>query len=474
MIDMWEIVLAIAHVSAATLVTIHVLLTHRDVRSSIGWIGLSWLSPFIGSSIYIAFGVNRVVRRAVRSGLDHSRLAYAGEMEAHRVLPPGMPRGIVFIGQAADSLSGLPLTPGNRVELLENGAAAYPRMLADIAAAQHTIALCAYIFAGDAVGLEFARALIDARRRGVRVLVLVDGVGSGYFRSIIVEKLREGGVETAQFLHEWAPWAMPFINLRNHKKLLVVDGKIGFTGGMNISALNVEKGGQGLQVRDVHARIEGPVVAQLLQTFERDWEFTTGNALVQPEWWPEPEGAGHICMRGISSGPDESMGRIEALFATAVEQAEKRVRIVTPYFLPEDRLFEVIQRASMRGVFVEILVPEKTNHFYFDWAMAAHMATFSLQGLSFYLTPGPFDHSKLMSVDGHWCSIGSANWDARSMRLNFEFQVECYDMGFTGEVDRLIDQKKIGATLLDAGRIAARSLPVKLRDSAARLLLPYL
>ncbi len=474
-----EYLLPIAHISAATGVSIHVLLTHRHVRSSIGWIALSWLSPFIGSSIYLAFGINRVVRRALKSGLGPCICDPEGMARAQNILMSGVhgadvPEAIIAIGKAGDTISGVALSIGNDMELYCNGNDAYPVMLEEIENAKHSIALAAYIFAPDNIGSKFAKALIDAKNRGVDVRVLVDGIGSGYFRSPVVEQLRAGGVNVDQFLHQWAPWAMTYINLRNHKKLLIIDGKIGFTGGMNISDENIDLAEKSIKVQDIQARIDGPVVAQLLQTFERDWEFTTSQTLEGNIWWPDIVGTGNAAMRGISSGPDESIGQIEALFATAIEQAQKSIRIVTPYFLPEDRLFEVIRRAAMRGVLVEIFVPKKSNQFYFDWAIMGHMATFSLQGINTYLMPAPFDHSKLFSIDGEWCSIGSANWDARSMRLNFEFQVECYDREICAKVDALIDAKKANSSLLEEHMILERSMPVKLRDAGARLFLPYL
>ena len=150
------------------------------------------------------------------------------------------------------------------------------------------------------------------------------------------------------------------------------------------------------------------------------------------------------------------------------------MRIVTPYFLPEDPLFEVIHRASLRGVKVEVIMPRKTDHLFFDWAIAAHLATFPYPYLHTYITPEPFDHSKLMSVDGQWCSFGSSNWDARSFRLNFEFQIECYSEEMAALIDEVIDSKKSRAQRLDPTYFKNRSTFVKLRDSSARLMLPYL
>ena len=471
--------LGFAHVIAASFVTLHVLFAHREVRSSIGWIALAWLSPFIGSSIYLAFGVNRIARRARRLGPPGAGSALEHRTRAPEVLSRAPTSGIMSIALAGDAITGLELTKGNSLELFRDGDAAYPAMLDAIDNAQQSIALASYIFASDSTGNKFADALIAASERGVAVRVLADGIGSGYFRAPVLARLHEGGVKVGRFLHDWAPWAMTFINLRNHKKMLIVDGKTAFTGGMNISDKNVSGENHCPKVRDVQARIEGPIVKQLMQSFSADWSFTTGEELAGEVWWPKIENSGtepsgDIPMRGVASGPDESLGRIEAMLATAVEQATKRIRIVTPYFLPEDRLFEVVRRAALRGVIVEILVPEKTNHFYFNWAITAHLTTFPLDGIDCYLSPEPFDHTKLMSVDGYWCNFGSANWDARSMRLNFEYQVECYGLEATGAVDAIIDAKIAKAKKLTAAMLAGRPTLIKLRDASARLLLPYL
>ncbi len=486
---MFPSLFAALHMLAATAVTIHVLLSHREVRSSIGWIGLAWLSPVIGSLIYLVFGINRISRRAAQIGLivpggSSGEMRRAREVLARKLATGDILRstGIISIAEAGDAITGLPLVPGNDLAFYCNGDQAYPAMIKAIRQARNSIALSCYIFAADKAGQIFIDALIAANRRGVAVRVLVDGIGSGYFRSPVVEALREGGVRVERFLHNWAPWTMTFINLRNHKKMLIIDGKIAFTGGMNIAQDNVGGNivndnieGEGKpKVMDVQARLKGPVVRQLMLNFAWDWDFTAQEELQGYIWWPELKRAGKTAMRGIASGPDENLGHIEEVFATAVEQAIKRIRIVTPYFLPEEPLFQVLQRAALRGVKVDLVVPRQTNHFYFNWAIAAHLATFRLDGIDCYLSPAPFDHSKLMSVDGHWSMLGSANWDARSMRLNFEYQVECYGKQAAGMVDELIDGKIGNARKLTAKTLASRPILVKLRDAGARLFLPYL
>lgn len=464
--------LAIAHVVTAGMVTLHVLLTHREVRSSISWIGLAWLSPFLGSIIYVAFGINRVARRAerLRRSIDEGP---RGWRLTERKMLVGQPRGIKTLARGGDTLTGIPIVAGNRFVPLENGDAAYPAMLQAIGAAERSVALSSYIFDTDAEGQKFIDALIAAHKRGVAVRVLVDGIGGGYFRAGAVRRLQEAGVPAARFLHEWLPWKMPFINLRNHKKLIIVDGRIGFAGGMNISRRNVG-GDRPPRVQDLQFRLEGPIVSHLMRAFAVDWEFTTEEALGGEPWWPKLGKVGDIALRGVMSGPDEYLGRIESLWSMAIEQAEKQVRILTPYFLPEDRMLDILLRAADRGVKVEIVVPDASNHPYIDWAMRGQLATIRLDSLICHLVPEPFDHSKLMSVDGKWCSFGSANWDTRSMRLNFELLVECYDAKATAEIDAMIDRKIVGARRLTSGALNARAIPAKLRDASIRLFLPYL
>lgn len=461
----------LAHAGLALWVTAHALLTKRDVRAAIAWIGLAWLSPFIGPALYFLFGINRVTRRAARLApgvARHERFATAPAS-----LPP-LPEHIAAIARVGERMSGRHLTAGNAVALYRDGDEAYPAMLAAIAGARRSIALASYIFRDDLVGGAFIRALGDAHARGVEIRVLLDGVGSGYLASSAARALRREGIAVARFMHHWAPWRMPFLNMRNHKKLLIVDGAVGFTGGLNLGAENVLRLRPSHPVEDVQFRIEGPVVALLMLSFDEDWDFTTGEALDGPAWWPPLAAAGPVCARGLSSGPDEDLGKLASLLATAAGAAKRRLRIVTPYFLPDQTLMSAIALAALRGVAVEIVLPERSNHVLLDWATRAHLGFFAGPGMTVHLTGAPFDHSKLTTVDGAWCALGSANWDVRSLRLNFEFMLECYDPGMTDEIDGLIDAKIARARRLAPAELAARPLPARLRDAAARLLLPYL
>jgi cardiolipin synthase len=477
----------LAHATAALLVTAHALLNRRNVRAAIGWIGVAWLSPGVGPLLYFFFGINRVTRRALRLPLPETlRRPRAGPLPRPAGAPsdPGaadrelvgerLPEQIAVIAAVGARVTGQPLLSGNRIDVLGNGDAAYPAMIEAIDGARASIAVESYIFRADRVGTAFIDALGRAKARGVAVRVIVDGIGSGYWRSPCVARLRAAGVPVGRFMHHMLPWRMPFLNMRTHKKILVIDGTTGFTGGLNLGAENTRVLHRPRRVEDVHFRVRGPVVGQLMLTFAEDWHFTTGEVLDGACWWPELGSAGGVLARGISSGPDDDLGKLEAVMAAAVNEARHRLRIVSPYFLPDERLSSAIVLAALRGVEVQLVIPERSDHPLVDWAVRGHLDTFLRAGVACHATPPPFDHSKLATVDGGWTLLGSANWDVRSLRLNFEFNLECYGEETARDIDRLIDAKIGRARPLPLAEISDRSLAARYRDAAARLMLPYL
>ena len=465
-----DVVAVSAHIAISGIVTAHVLLKKRDVRAALGWIAVAWLSPIVGGLLYYLFGINRVTRRAVQ--LENLARERGAETGAHE--QPTVSAHIAALAEIGKRVTGSPLVAGNRVSIYHGGDEAYPAMLAAIRDARRSIALAAYIFRDDSVGRSFVEALVEARSRGVAVRVLLDGIGGGYLGSPIWRKLKAGHVSAARFLHTWVPWRMPFLNMRNHKKLLIVDGETGFTGGLNIGAENSARLTSKDYVDDIHARVNGPIVSQLMETFARDWSFANNEALVEDIWWPSLGPEGPVYARGIRSGPDADIDKLEAILGAALTQAQERVRIVTPYFLPDQRLQFALAQARLRGVSVEILISEKSDYPFMDWATRAHLGFFDAVSVSVYLGARPFDHAKLMTVDGQWCLIGSSNWDVRSLRLNFEFDLECYDRDLTAKINAIIDKKIARSRRLDQSELASRPRWTRLRDAAVRLFLPYL
>jgi cardiolipin synthase A/B len=306
----------------------------------------------------------------------------------------------------------------------------------------------------------------------VAVRVLIDGIGGGWLSSPAYHRLRGEGVPAARFMHSLLPWRMPFLNLRNHTKVLVLDGVAAFTGGMNIADENVMATSPKMPVQDLHFRIEGPVVSQLAEVFADDWAFVTGEDLRGDAWSPQiAPGIGALA-RVIDSGPDEDLEKVEFAVLQAVSCARNSIRVMTPYFLPDERLITALSLAAMRGVTVNLLVPQKSNHTLVDWGARANIGPLLIDGVRIWRGPPPFNHAKIMVVDQEWCLIGSCNWDIRSFRLNFELCMEVYDRDLAATLTSLMERAS-GSELTQAD-LDARSLPVRIRDAGARLMLPYL
>jgi cardiolipin synthase len=461
-------VVTAVHMLLAAGVTMHVLLHKRDIGASIGWIGLAWLSPILGSILYLIFGINRVKRRANRL-VDAQPSAHARERAASSLARDDH---LAPLERAGFEITERPVESGNAIALLSDGDEAYPRMLAAIDAARTSVALSSYIFRADSAGSRFIEALIRAGQRGVTVRVLIDGIGGGYFFSPAYRRLRYAGVPVARFLHSPLPWRMPVINLRSHKKLLIVDGRIAFTGGLNIGDENVLRDRPRHPVQDIHFAFEGPVVAQLSAAFAEDWLFITGEQLAGNTWFPRLDARGSGAARAVISGPDQDLEKIEFMILEAIACAKHSIKIMTPYFLPDDGLVTALALASMRGIAVDIVTPERGNHRVLEWAVRAHIAPLIAAGCRLWSNPPPFNHAKIMTVDGIWCLIGSANWDMRSFRLNFELNMEVYHSDLVRQVEALMAAKQ--HRRITAADLDRRPLPIRLRDNAARLMLPYL
>jgi cardiolipin synthase len=457
---------------AVLLASSHVLLHKRDVRAATLWLATIWFIPLFGALLYLVLGVNRVRRRAVRLGV-HGTLQRPSPDNLGEPNPAAAEH-LKMLASVVNRLVAQPLVSGNRIQPLVNGDEAFPAMLAAIDGAEKSISLTSYIFDNDPVGRQFADALARAVGRGVAVRVLVDAAGARYSWPPITHELKKRGVTVARFLPSLAPWRVATINLRNHRKSLIVDGRLAFTGGMNIRHGNVLGEQPKSPVQDLHFHVEGPVVTQLQEAFANDWAFTTDEVLDGFRWFPELPENGHLVVRVITDGPDADFEKLHWTLLAALAEAQTSVQILTPYFLPDATLIAALNLAALRGVQVDIVLPARSNLPFVQWASRALWWQVLERGCRIWLTPPPFDHSKLMIVDGHWVLFGSANWDARSLRLNFELNVECYGREFANDVQSVIAGKISRAREVTQAEVDGRSYPAKLRDATARLFSPYL
>ncbi|MGH7953222.1 MAG: cardiolipin synthase [Limisphaerales bacterium] len=459
---------------AALLASVHALLNKRDSRAAALWLGIIWLAPIVGPILYLVLGVNRIRRRAVA-------------LDVHKIINRSIPENLgeskklevehlQALARVVGRVVAQPLTPGNEIQPLIAGDEAFPAMLAAIDSAKKTISLSTYIFDNDGIGKQFADALARAVQRGVAARVLIDAAGARYSWPPITHRLRRLKIPFAKFLPSslLAPWRVATINLRNHRKILIVDGQIAFTGGMNIRQGNMLAGKPKSPVQDLQFRVEGPLVTRLQEAFRNDWAFTTGEILDGKNWFPVLKNCGNVIGRVIVDGPDADFEKLRWTLLAALAEARTSVQILTPYFVPDNALVTALNLAALRGARVDILLPAKNNLPFMHWASRAMWWQALERGCRLWLTPPPFDHSKLMIVDDHWVLLGSANWDARSLRLNFELNVECYGRDFAQKMEKLIQKKIAAAREVTLAGADARSYPAKLRDAVARLFSPYL
>ena len=454
----------------------HAICFKRDPRSAALWALISVTLPLVGAWLYWALGINRVERKAVRK-LGRRERPFDAAQIAEAFQPSAFHEAVghlQMLRTVADRVTRLPLLPGNAIEPLHNGEQAYPRMLKAIMEAERSVTLASYIFDWDDVGREFTEALGDAARRGVRVHALLDGIGALESFSRVGRKLLKSGARVEAFVPTGFPLGRVRLNLRNHRKILVADGRTAFTGGMNISARHLAASESSRRVEDLHFEIAGPVVGEIQHTFAEDWALATGEALRGEGYFPELNAAGSALCRGISSGPDKDFEIIHWMLIAALSAAQRSVRIVTPYFVPSAALISAMGMAALRGVEITLLLPSVVDRRFMRWVADAYLWQLLKRGIRVLRQPPPFVHSKLLVVDERWVLLGSANLDPRSFRLNFEFNVEAYDDRLANDLCRWLDERIAASHEVTLAEVDARPLWKRLRDGTAKMFSPHL
>lgn len=464
----WILVAAVALVSTAS--AVHALLFKREPAAAFGWIAFCLLFPVVGPIFYYLLGINRIRMRARR--LRGEQLA--GLDAANASVPESIPTAFRTQAQISRAVTKLPMTHDNRIESLVGGEAAYPAMLEAIEQATDRVYLSTYIFESNQTGQRFADALAAATVRGVDVRVLLDGAGEFYNRPAIRHRLRRDGVRVERFLPPRLIPPSPVINLRNHRKLLITDGGTVFVGGMNIGDRHlIERPDHRQGIRDIHFRVNGPVTRQLEDVFLDDWEFVTGERPDLPSS-SAPTAGGAALGRTLVDGPNEDLHRLTMVLVGAVAAAREHIAIMTPYFLPPRELVAALQAAAVRGTRVDIILPGHNNLPFMHWASRNMLWELVKWNVGVYYQPGPFDHTKLIVVDRHYTQVGSANLDARSLRLNFEIMLEVYDTHFGGRMARHIEAARREAHRVTLSELDERPMLPRIRDAIAWLFTPYL
>ncbi len=461
-----------------------VLVRRKEPSSTIAWILTLVFLPAVGTVLFLLFGRDRVrwpakrkreLDALVRAQLEEAR---AGMNDADRSsrapeLASPLERALFEVSAA---LTHRRATRGNKVDVLTDGGATYDAIGAAIDGARHHVHAQYYLIRDDATGRWFRDRLVAAAQRGVAVRLLLDGFGCFALGSAWRRPLRQAGVKVGEFLPMRSVLLQP-VNLRNHRKIVVVDGEVAFTGGFNVGD---EYRGQMPGVgawRDVHLRIEGPAAGELQRVFFQDWAFATGEGIPALEYFPStlvPRGDATVAI--VPSGPDTRTEAIHRLYFGAIAGAEREVLVTTPYFVPTESLSVAMEVAAMRGVDVKLLLPmpEHSNHKVTAHAGRSFYTPLLQAGVGVLEYESGMVHAKTLVADGQVSLVGSANMDLRSFRLNFEVHALVHDAATANAVCAAFRGYEKGSQRVQLEAWHQRAWGLRLKEGAARLVSPLL
>jgi cardiolipin synthase len=449
-----------------------VLLSKKDATATVAWCLLVLFVPLLGALLFWGFGHNYLLHR-----VRHQRGERGGRRKQHPH-PDGLPhhedRGEHELGELAERVNAYPLRRGNAVTVYHETEQAFAALLDAIEQARRYIHLEYFILRSDATGERLLELLARKAKEGIEVRLLFDAMGSLHLKNRALRSLREAGGQVAAFLPLNPLHSLIRVNLRNHRKITVVDGRIGFTGGMNIGDDYLGKNARLGYWRDSFVRLEGPAVADLHCVFCEDWEFARRETLPDEQYAPPQPEVGDVCVQVADSGPDQEVNTIREIYFLAIVSARQRLWIASPYLVPDNGLFDALRAARYRGVDVRILTLLRPDHYLSYYAGLYYAAELLPYDVKIYLYRKGMMHAKLMMVDGRWGMVGSANLDYRSLHLNFEIGCILHDAGQVAELESAYRRDLDDAVPLDQETLARRSWASRALENACRLFTPAL
>ena len=382
-------------------------------------------------------------------------------------------RDLAFL-QTMHALTGSPMQPGNKIEVLLNGVQIFPSMLAAIRDAKKTINMESYIYWDGNVGRQFAEALAERSRAGVEVKVILDAIGCQAMSDDLTGFMRQNGIDI-EIYHPIRWYTLSRANHRTHRKLLIIDGRIGFTGGVGIADEWLGNADAPNHWRETQVRVEGPVVTQMQFAFMDNWVKSRGEILTGLDYFPAVPPTGEQLTQVIKSSPSEGSSTVKLLYTISIVSAVKSIYITNAYFIPDWDTIRALEGAVRRGVDVKVIVPgDFTDVPIVRQASRWHYERLLKRGIKIYEYQGTMIHAKTMVVDGIWTTIGSSNFDDRSFRLNDEVNVNIYDEGVGAQMERIFADDLARSREITPGMWAKRSWLSKVKESVAGLLKPQL
>ena len=474
-------VFTILYTIISIIIGIDILLDNRDPSSTVAWLMVLFILPIVGIFLYLYIGRNHRKKKTfirkrsedyiILNSLLREQFPFINYKEMFKKEFNDIRGKIIPL---LLNNTGSPITVNNKVKVLQNGDATFTEIFNAIDNAKEHIHIEYFIIKDSQIGRKFQQALIKKAKEGLEIRLIYDAVGSIRLRKSFVKPLEDAGVQVKCFL----PVALPFLgarlNYRNHRKILVVDGKVGFTGGINIGDEYLGGDKKLGFWRDTHLKIEGEAVYVFQGIFLADWNFVSGETIDDFKYFPSQGYRGEKIVQIASSGPDSHWASIHQAYFSAINSARERIYITTPYLVPDDGILLALKTAALRGVDVRLLLPIKPDHRTVFWASKSHFKELLESGVRIYQYEKGFIHGKVFIVDNNFVSIGTANLDIRSFKLNFEVNAFIYDEEINcGLVrDFLEDLGASREVLLD--EFKNRPIMHKIKESTARIFSPIL
>jgi len=458
------------------LVMVPIVAGRHAPASALAWLILIFFEPWLGLFLYVLVGDNLVMRQRLKNYCQRFKeiksLDYLAIQQPHIFRLTKDPHRLQLV-ELTERIVCMPTLRGNTVELLDNGCRVIDRLIADIDAAKHHVHLLFYIFKDDPIGKRVARAMARAAVRGICCRMVVDAFGSRSLNKSLGPWLIGHGIELHPLM-----CLNPFrrhltrLDMRNHRKLVVIDGAIGYTGSQNIEDKNYDHV-QAEAWHDLMVKVEGPAVLQLQMVFIEDWYFATQTMLDGPDIFPVPRIPGEIPIQVVPSGPIDSNTALRDVLVASINGAHERVIVTSPYFIPDEPLLLALNLASLRGVRVDLVVPRHADHPVVGAVARAYFDNLIASGVGIYFHEGLL-HAKTMSVDDTVALIGSANFDRRSFYLHSELSLLLYGRQITGILRSKQMDYIAQSTVLNPDRWSKRSRIRQIRDHTVKLLSPLL
>lgn len=470
------IVSVLGYVLTFALLPVVLLTKKKQPVSTVAWIMAIVTMPYFGAFLFVVFGINRVGRRvrSKRAATQKVSRALPQLARHYHLTHDRMNETQRSLRRLAERISGTIATVNNRIQLMIDAHRTFEEIAASIAGAKQYIHLEYYIWQPDKLGTKLRDLLIEKARQGVRVRFLYDGIGSGRLRHQFLQPMRDARIQVATFVPGQSLRERWSINLRSHRKIVIVDGQVGFTGGMNVGDEYLGLDPFFGHWRDTHLRLQGPTVLQLQEVFAIDWKYATGEELTSDEYFPSPEELGNVDAQIVASGPDDEESALHGLMFGAINAAKNQVTLATSYFVPTPSLVSALESAAQRGVLTRVLISGPKTYWGTLRAARSYFDSLLLAGVEIYEYQAGQLHSKTLTIDGCWSLVGTPNFDARSLYLNFEVGAVLYDGSLAEQLEHHFNEDLALACRIDPQTWFERPVWDRLRENFCRMFSPVL